>query len=25
MDGFFFGISYCFQMLLPQMPSKTRA
>jgi hypothetical protein len=24
MDGFFFGISYCFQMLLPQMPSKTR-
>jgi hypothetical protein len=25
MDGLFFGISYCFQMLLPQMPSKTRA
>jgi hypothetical protein len=22
---FFFGISYCFQMLLPQMPSKTRS
>jgi hypothetical protein len=21
----FFGISYCFQMLLPQMPSRTRA
>jgi hypothetical protein len=25
MDGLFFGISYCFQMLLPQMPSKTRS
>jgi hypothetical protein len=25
MDGFSFGISYCFQMLLPQMPSKTRS
>jgi hypothetical protein len=25
MDGFSFGISYCFQMLLPQMLSKTRS